>query len=336
MRTERPTRTTRPARRRDICRSLEWRDNAAGVKSVFVREIHGGSAGPTLLVTAGEHGIELSPVGGIDILCRQIARTAFRGTLLAIPCLSPCNIRYRAHTYGETYGGAARRIESYDTSGRWPGRPDGSPAERLCHVVWNEVVSRADAVINFHTWQNSAGCLATDVSVPGAEALARSFGSVFNLLHCDRRGGGLVSQVLLTGRPAAGVETHGQYRIEPDAAERVHRGIRNVMVTLGMIEGPLDLPNAMYETGREHLLYAPTAGLFIPLKALEQATRRGELLGYMLDVETGERTDIASPADGAVWLVARNGPAADVVLQGLHAYADRGDLVALIKEVRPM
>jgi hypothetical protein len=56
----------------------------------------------------------------------------------------------------------------------------------------------------------------------------------------------------------------------------------------------------------------------------------------MLDVETGERTDLVSPADGAIWLIARNGPKADVVLQGMHAYADPGDLVALIKEITPL
>ena len=32
----------------------------------------------------------------------------------------------------------------------------------------------------------------------------------------------------------------------------------------------------------------------------------------------------------------RNGPKADVVLQGMHAYADPGDLVALIKEIIPL
>ena len=59
------------ARNKERCRMLEWRDNGAGVAGIFVREIAGGSDGPTLLVTAGEHGIELSPVGGIDSLCRS-------------------------------------------------------------------------------------------------------------------------------------------------------------------------------------------------------------------------------------------------------------------------
>jgi predicted deacylase len=92
----------------------------------------------------------------------------------------------------------------------------------------------------------------------------------------------------------------------------------------------------MFAIRREHLIYAPRDGMFVPMKALEQVTRKGELLGYVLDVETGRRTDIVSPADGAVWMIARNGPKADAVLQGLHAYASRGDLIALIKEIRPL
>lgn len=324
-----------PVRGRERCYALEWRDSGADVAAVFVREIAGGSNGPTLLVTAGEHGVELSGAAATDSLCRRLADTAFRGTVLAVPCLSPCNIRHRAHVHGQTYGEGFGTLKDYNTYQSWPGRPDGSPAERLCHLVWNELVTRADAVINFHAWQNSAGCLFTDVSVPGAEALARNFGSVFNILHDDMVGC-LHFEVLRTGRPAALVETHGQYRIEPDAVERVQQGICNTMVTLGMLDGPLDLPRPMFAIGREHLIHAPKDGLFVPMKALEQVTRKGELLGYLLDVETGERTDIVSPVDGAIWLIARNGPGADLVLQGLHAYVDRGDLIVLIKEIRPV
>jgi predicted deacylase len=300
---------------RERCFTLDWPDNGAGVDGIFVREIAGGVDGPTLLMTAGEHGVELSGCAGIDSLCRRLADTAFRGTVLAIPCLMPGNIRHRAHTHGQVYGSQERRGE-YDTYLAWPGRPDGSTGERLCHRVWTEVVSRADVVINFHAWQNSASCLFTDRSVPGAAALAGSFGNVFNILEDDLKGS-LHSRVLQTGRPAALVETHGQCRIDPEAVIRVRQGLWNVMVTMGMVEGPLELPRPMFA-------------------AIEQVTRAGELLGYMLDVETGERTDLVSPADGAIWLIARNGPKADVVLQGMHAYADPGDLVALIKEITPL
>jgi predicted deacylase len=319
---------------RERCFTLDWPDNGAGVDGIFVREIAGGGDGPTLLMTAGEHGVELSGCAGIDSLCRRLADTAFRGTVLAIPCLMPGNIRHRAHTHGQVYGSQERRGE-YDTYLAWPGRPDGSTGERLCHRVWTEVVSRADVVINFHAWQNSASCLFTDRSVPGAAALAGSFGNVFNILEDDLKGS-LHSRVLQTGRPAALVETHGQCRIDPEAVIRVRQGLWNVMVTMGMVEGPLELPRPMFAAGAEHLIRAPKAGLFVPLKAIEQVTRAGELLGYMLDAETGERTDLVSPADGAIWLIARNGPKADVVLQGMHAYADPGDLVALIKEIIPL
>ncbi len=116
----------------------------------------------------------------------------------------------------------------------------------------------------------------------------------------------------------------------------MQRGLRNTMITMGMLDGPLDLPDPMFAVGGEHLIHSPVDGLFVPLKALEQVVRRGERMGYVLDVETGVRTDIVSPANGAVWLNARNGPKADVVLQGLQAYATRGDLLALIKEIRSL
>jgi predicted deacylase len=138
--------------------------------------------------------------------------------------------------------------------------------------------------------------------------------------------------LLCESRRAALVEFQGHWWIEPETFARVRRGIRNTLVTLGMLDAPLDRPLEQIQVGtEEELVRAPHAGLFVPLAPLERRVRRGELLGYLLDLDTGARTDIVSPIDGATWLVSRIGPQSDVVLEDLHAYADAGDILALIK-----
>jgi len=317
---------------------LEWDTGQGATHTVFARELRGDSGGPTLALVGGEHGIELTGPAGIDLACRELAGRRFRGTVLAVPTISPPNIRYRNHTFGQPHGKGYTGEMPYNTWIKWPGRPDGDPAERLCHLVWNEVVSRADVLLNFHTWSgNSASCFFTSESVAPMGQVARHFGVPFVEPADTHEARTLHGRLLSLGKPAGLIELQGQWQIPVTMLQRVRQGILNTMGVLGMLDdAPLALPGPFFPMdGKEYLVKAPCGGLFVPLKGVEQPVREGELLGYLLDPESGARTDIRSPVPGATWLVARTGPAADVQLTGLHAYADAGDLLALIKGVRP-
>ena len=318
---------------RETIHRLTWDTGEGEQFPVFVRELRGDGPGPVLLLVGGEHGIELTGPAGIDLVCRELLDARFTGTVLAMPSIAPCNIRYRNHTRNQPRGQRYTYEMPYNTWAKWPGRADGDPAERLCHLVWTQIVPRADVTINFHTWcRNSAGCLFTSAGVPGMQAIAENFGMSFHVLddlHDERCLHGLL---LHEGRRAALVELRGQWRIEPDELERVRNGIYNTMVTLGMLTRPLVLPRPSFRFRDEATVVAPRDGLFIPLKAADQIARQGECVGYLLDLDTGERLDIHSPIDGAVWLVARTGTGPDVRLEGLHAYAEKGDLLLLVKE----
>lgn len=318
-------------------RQLKWPHSETECSNIFVREVKGDSPGPVLVLIGGEHGIELTGPAGIDLVCREISQRSFRGTVLAVPAISPPNIRWRNHTHGQPHGKGYTFEMPYNTYAKWPGRADGDPAERLCHLVWTQIVSRADLLLNFHCWHSlSASCFFTKESVTPMGEVARSFGVPFiepedkadpRLLH---------GCLLLQGRPAAIIEMQGQWQVHAALMKRVRQGIINTMIVLGMIDDePLLVPLHRYlMDGTEHIVKAPHPGLFIPLKMQEEPVRRGELLGYLLDIENGDRAEIRSPSDGATWLISRMGTASDVQLTGLHAYADAGDILALIKGVR--
>ncbi len=315
-------------------RVLHWDTGAGETYGVFVRELRGGDDGPTLALIGGEHGIELSGPAGIDLACRGLAGRRFRGRVLAVPVVSPPNLRYRNHTFGQPHGQGYTYEMPYNTWYKWPGKADGDPAERLCHLLWNEVVAQADVTINFHAWTgNSSSCFFTHASVAPMGEIARHFGVPFLDFSESSEGGTLHQRLLAQGRPAGLIELQGQWQIHGPMMRRVRQGVLNTMNVLDMLDDePLSLPSPCFVTnGREYLVKAPRPGLFIPMKEVEQAVREGEILGYLLDPETGARSDIRSPAAGAAWMVARTGPAADVQLRGQQAYADEGDLLALIK-----
>lgn len=313
--------------------TLRWDTGQGEVFPVSVREIRGGADGPTLVLIGGEHGIEVSGPAGIEMACRDLLDRRFAGTVLAVPAIAPCNMRARQHYHGVAEQDLAFTVNTWPV---WPGRPDGDPAQRLAHLVYSEVISRGDVVFNFHAWQrHSAGCLFTSDKVPGMAELAVGFGMPFYSLDTNWGYSTLHELLLSQGRRAALVEVQGQWMVQPDMADRVRQGIHNLLICLGMAEGSLVLPRPRFRIGGEVTVKSPAEGFFVPTKQVEQLVRKGELLGWLLDLDTGKRTDVLSPADGAVWLCGRMGGGADVSLPAQHAYATPGDLLALVKLLIP-
>lgn len=317
--------------------TLPWDTGEGNTLPVVVRELVGDGAGPTLVLIAGEHGIELNGPAGVDAVCRELETQAFCGTVLAIPAIAPPNLSYRHHTFGQPRGQGYTYEMPYNSYARWPGTREGAPADRLCALVWDEVISRADVVLNFHCWQrNSASCYFATDTVEGMAELAVNFGLPFYDLRYPLDEHTLHGALLLQGKRAALIELQGQWWIDPMSFNRARQGIFNTMATLGMIDRPIvRAPRQFHVSEQEAIVRAPEAGLFVPLCEVECAVGAGDLLGYLLNLDTGQRTDIVSPIAGATWLVARSGAHSDVILEDLSAYADPGDMLALVKAVIP-
>jgi len=313
---------------------LQWETGEGQPVPVFVRELHGGTDGPVLALIGGEHGIELTGPAAIDAACRDLAGEAFRGTVLAVPCIAPVNIAYRHHTLGQPRGQGSTYDMPYNSYARWPGNSAGDPADRLCALIWEQVILRAEVVLNFHAWghiSSSASCIRTADS--RLLAMAHWMGLPFTAVDAFPQRS-LAETANAHGKPAMLVELQAQWWINPHVMALARQGIRNVMAGLGMLDTPIVLPDQPYQVGpRECLVRAPHAGLFIPLRENAETVAAGDLLGYLLDIYTGARTDILAPTPGALWSIARQGPQPDIILEDMQAYADEGDLLVLIKEI---
>lgn len=313
---------------------LSWETGEGERVPVFVREMRGEEDGPVLALIGGEHGIELTGPAAIDLLCRELEERIFRGTVLAVPCIAPINIAYRHHTKGQPRGKPYTYDMPYNSYAQWPGDPTGTPAERLCALVWEAVITRADVVLNFHAWNEiTSSAVGIPPNHPRCETIARHLGLPFVTVG-ELTEGSLAAVALAHGKPAMLVELSAQWWINPRALAQARQGLLNVMAGLGMLDAPIVPPARQYLVGgRDALLRAPQTGLFIPLRENAERVEAGDLLGYLLDIHTGARTDIFTPQAGAIWSIARQGAIADVTLEGMHAYAEEGDLLALVKEI---
>jgi len=302
-----------------------------------IHVVRGQKSGPVFLVTAGEHGIEVNGVAAIDRIFRETDPQILKGTFVGIPAINPANVRSRL--WPGNQGPAL-----WDSFRAWPGDIKGTPAERITATLVKAVIDSADVVINIHAWSwYSASCAFTSPRNPTAVRLAKTFGLAFVCFSFSEYCKGSAAElhpkhnelshyVLAHGKPGMLVELRTHHWLYPPSVANGMNGIRNVMKTLGMIPGTPVRPRVQHSALDEEIVQAPQSGLFVPLKDIGDRVRKDEVLGYLLDLKTGGKTDIASPCDGAVWLVSRVGKSA-MTLSDMHAYADKGDMVALIKHV---
>ena len=129
----------------------------------------GASPGPTLCVTGGVHGDELN---GVEIVRRAFSTVnpaELRGTLIGLPAINAEGIRS-----GDRYMSDRR-----DLNREFPGRAGGSVAALVAHAVFDEVIKRCDALVDFHTASNSRANLPqirADINKPDIKELAVHFG----------------------------------------------------------------------------------------------------------------------------------------------------------------
>jgi predicted deacylase len=109
----------------------------------------------------------------------------------------------------------------------------------LAHVIFSEIVCRCDYGIDLHTaamrrtnFPNIRG----DLSQPGVHLLAEAFGAEYIV---DGAGppGSLRRAACSAGCPTVILEGGEIWKCEPVIVEATVRGVRNVLIHLGMLEG---------------------------------------------------------------------------------------------------
>ncbi|PLR91596.1 succinylglutamate desuccinylase/aspartoacylase family protein [Bacillus sp. T33-2] len=260
----------------------------------------GHQPGPTLLLTALIHGIE---IGGYDVINRlmheELDFRKVRGRVLAIPVVNPFAL------------GASSRFtpqDSADLNRVFPGSAVGTLSQRVAHTLVDVFVKEADYVIDFHSC-NPPSCVFTIVD-DAANAnvqhvslgMAKAFGAitVTPAGHTPGTFSGYLSEI---GKPVITPELVFSRRFDPDSSEAGVVGVKNVMKYLCMLDGePVPLPNAI--PFGERLLYtscfANTGGFIYFRKYVGDSVEKGEVFATVHNV-FGEKIDeMVSPVSGLI------------------------------------
>lgn len=266
--------------------------NAFAVIPVPIAVIVGGK-GPTIVLTAGNHGNEYE---GQVILRRLLAETEasqINGRIIVLPALN-----YPAVL-------ANSRISPLDSGNlnrSFPGRTDAGPTSAIAHFVTDRLVPMADAMIDFHSGGSSADFVPStflcthpdaDISRRSLE-LAETFAAPFiYVIRGSDSPTGMDPHAQIAGVPFISTELSGGAGVNLKATEIGYCGLRRVLAKMGILPwseakppGPSRLLDGF--AGATTVM-APVTGIFEPFVELGAEVTAGQPAGRVWPMEEIDR-----------------------------------------------
>ncbi len=269
--------------------------------------MRGVEPGPTLCLTAGVHGDELNGIEVVRKTVEKLSPASLRGMVVAIPVVNLHGFR-RSSRY---------LPDRRDLNRFFPGQAAGSSASRIAAAIFDNVIRRCHALVDFHTGSFHRANLPqvrADLARGDVLRLARAFG-VGVVVHNEGSEGTLRRAASDLGIVAITYEAGEPMRFQSQEIDRGVAGVRNVLVELGMLDERSGT-EASRVFWRSRWVRVNDGGIFLTQRSLGDRVRIGDELGTVTDPVSNERTRIVSPLDGRIIGMAFS----QVVIPGFAAF----------------
>ena len=254
-------------------------DSAWGSVMIPIAVVKNG-AGPTALLTGGNHGDEYEgPIALFD-LARSLTAEEASGRVIILPAMN-----YPAFRAGRR----TSPIDGGNLNRSFPGRPDGTITEKIADYIARTLLPMADLVLDIHSGGKTLDFLpyAAAHVLPDKAQEAHCFAAVeafaapysLRMLEIDARGmfdttAEEMGKVFLTTELGGG----GTARAETIAIAR--RGVRNVLRHAGILRGEIERrPTSWFDMpSADCFVFSEEAGLIETRIDLGAAVRAGDIV----------------------------------------------------------
>ncbi len=260
--------------------------------------VNGRENGPVLNISGGCHGDEYEGMEAVRRAYANCDPDALKGAVIGVPVLN-----YAAFEAGQ-------RVSAYDLANlnrNFPGIENGFYTQRLAHVYFNQVIRKADYIIDLHGGGNimALAPMAIYRDIGGAEVAKRAE----NLVRASgikliwKGSGGWTGPISLEaqniGIPAITVEIAGEGRYRESVVKQFETVLNNVLVAFEMIEGNLELPAEVIRF-EGTFINSIHGGFYRQLVELENMVTKGDLVAIISDVFGETLEEVRAPFDGIV------------------------------------
>jgi predicted deacylase len=293
-------------RRRVFLRASE--SFAGDSVEIPVLAVRGERAGPVICMTAGVHGDELNGIEIVRQFFEHVSPKQLSGMLLGVPVANLHGFRR-----GSRYLPDRRDLNRY-----FPGHPNGSSASRIASALFEGVIRRCDALVDFHTgsfYRTNLPHLRANLANPRVLELAKAFG-IGVVVHSEGMIGTLRRASTDAGIPAITYEAGEPKRLQGREIDRGVEGMRSMLRQMGVLDGkaPARRQQRLYYQSR--WVRVDDGGIFITHRELGERIRSGDVLGTVTDPVSNERTRLTAPVPGRILGMA----VSQVVIPGFAAF----------------
>lgn len=304
-------------------------DNSWGRTRVPLFIACAGQPGKTIVAIGGTHGDEYEGPVGLKNLIRGLdPETLAAGRLIVIPVLNvPA---FQAGERGSPLdGGNMNRV--------FPGDANGTITQRIARFVTDEVLSRADIVIDIHAGGKGfeiAPCISFH-EAPNQQRLAQFtenallFGMPFVMVYTSAMGAGLLTeQAEAMGRITLGGEFGYGASTDLAGVRYAYHGVLNVMRHNGLLSTPLealmppglDRQRLVASTDIDRWITAPVSGVCEPLVPLGSFVTAGTPVTRIHDFDRIDEAGVEIRADTDGYILCRR----------FQAITQQGDVIMVI------
>jgi predicted deacylase len=250
--------------------------------------------GKTALFVSGNHGDEYEGQVAISNLAKSLTPEQIKGRVILLPM---------ANFPAGMAGRRTSPIDDGNLNRSFPGNPDGTVTQQIAYWIEHELLPLADVVCDLHSGGSSLMYVPTVLTKrsPDAKrfkaqlAALHAFGAP--LAYITSGGSGTGADHTLSGGAervgpiTLGTELGGSGTVTPAALRIVERGLRNVLVHVGILPKRMRIKGEAVTRvvevgGAEYFNYAPESGVFEPVADLGDEVKAGQLAGRIHFPET--------------------------------------------------
>ena len=269
--------------------------------------ISGEKLGPVLTLNAGIHGTEYVPVIALQKILKEIDPAELSGTLVLVQIANVPSFLGR--------GVYSNPIDFKNLNRVYPGKAEGTFSERLAFTLSNEVIDKSDYYIDLHGGEFNEsllnflffyyGCPDEELCRKSrilAHAMGNTYMFPFDYTTVPESEPSEYSdyEAMRRGVPAIVVEFGDRGLVDPAILEFAVTGIKNVMKTIGMLEGEsfvVEHPSYLLD---EQTLWSKSDGIFYSFVEKGDHVEENALLGYITDYWGNLIEEIRAPFSGIV------------------------------------
>jgi predicted deacylase len=286
-------------------------------------------SGTTVLAIGGTHGDEYEGPVGLKNLIQEIDPAKLvAGRLIVIPTFNvPA---FRAAMRGSP-------MDGLNMNRVFPGDARGSITQRLARFLTDEVLTRADVVIDLHsggTGFEIMRCMSFhQISDPSRYAQFREaallFGTPFVMVYTGEMGSGLLTEESeAMGKITIGSELGYGASTDLDGVRWAKEGTRNVLRHYGLLDEPIvdlttpgrDRQRIVSATDINRYITAPVSGISEPVAAIGAFVKQGDVVMRIHDFERFDEPAVNIRADGDGYVMCRK----------FRAATEQGEVVMVI------